>query len=135
MTEQVAFDDLHCASAQLAAVHALGVAIALDDFGQGHSSLAHLRELPIETIKIDRAFVRGLPHQNADAALVRAVVQVADALDLRVVAEGVETREQADALRALGVDEGQGFFFARPMPLEQALQYALAHETASGARG
>ena len=93
-----------------------------------------MRELPIDTIKIDRVFVRGLPHQHGDAALVRAVVQVADALGLRVVAEGVETSEQASALRALGVHEGQGYYFARPLPLEEALAYALEQATASDAR-
>lgn len=134
VTEQAAFDDLASASATLTALHELGVRVALDDFGQGFSSLARLRELPIDTIKIDRVFVRGLPRQHGDAALVRAVVQVADALGLRVVAEGVETSEQADALRSLGVHEGQGYFFARPMPLEEALEYALAHEAESGTR-
>jgi diguanylate cyclase len=128
VTEQAAFDDLASASATLASLRGLGVRIALDDFGQGFSSLAHLRAMPIDTIKIDRVFVRELPQQHEDAALVRAVVQVADALGLRVVAEGVETSEQADALRALGVHEGQGYFFARPMLLEQALAYALVHE-------
>jgi EAL domain-containing protein (putative c-di-GMP-specific phosphodiesterase class I) len=128
VTEQAAFDDLASASATLAGLRALGVRVALDDFGQGFSSLAHLRQLPIDVLKIDRAFVRGLPSDAADAALVRAVVQVATALGVRVVAEGVETREQADALRALGVHEGQGYYFARPLPLEEALAFARAQE-------
>ena len=133
VTEQAAFDELASASATLAGLRALGVRVALDDFGQGFSSLAHLRQLPIDVLKIDRAFVRGLPSDAADAALVRAVVQVATALRVRVVAEGVETREQADALRALGVHEGQGYYFARPLPLEEALAFASAQETSSGA--
>ena len=106
-----------------------GVRLALDDFGIGYSSLAYLRHLPVKTIKIDRSFVRDLG-QDADAeALVRAIVMLGHGLRMRVVAEGVENETQLDLLRALGCDEVQGFFIARPMDAG-ALERLLASESA-----
>ncbi len=94
---------------------ALGVAIAVDDFGTGYASLSYLRYYPIDTLKLDRLFTGGVDSAE-DIAIVRAVIAFANSLDLSVIAEGIETREQAEQLRSLGCTLGQGFYFARPLP-------------------
>lgn len=96
----------------------LGVRLSVDDFGTGYSSLAYLRRFPVDILKIDRAFIAGLTKDTPDEALVRASIEMAHALDLLVVAEGVETTEQRDCLRALGCDIAQGFLFSRPVAPE-----------------
>jgi diguanylate cyclase (GGDEF)-like protein len=93
----------------------LGVTLALDDFGTGHSSLAHLREFPIDTLKIARPFVAGLPEGELDGVFVEAIVRLATSLGLEVVAEGIESAGQADAVAALGCTHGQGFYFGAPL--------------------
>ena len=92
----------------------LGVEVSLDDFGTGFSSLAHLKDLPIDEIKIDRSFVRGLDVNAADLAIVRSTISLAHDLGLRVVAEGVETTTVADELESLGCDLLQGYLIGRP---------------------
>jgi EAL domain-containing protein (putative c-di-GMP-specific phosphodiesterase class I) len=98
------------------ALHALGGQLALDDFGTGHSSLLVLKRLPIQTVKVDRAFVQGLDDDDQDAAIIEAVASLAHALGLRAVAEGIETETQRRKSHELGCDLGQGFLFARPLP-------------------
>ena len=97
----------------------LGVRLAIDDFGTGYSSLTYVRGLPVDEVKIDKAFITNLADDRADQAVVRAIVELAHSLDLITVAEGVETADQALTLEALGVDEVQGFFYARPMESDQ----------------
>jgi diguanylate cyclase (GGDEF)-like protein len=97
----------------------LGVRLAIDDFGTGYSSLTYVRGLPVDEVKIDKAFITNLADDRADQAVVRAIVELAHSLDLITVAEGVETADQALTLEALGVDEVQGFFYARPMGSDQ----------------
>jgi EAL domain-containing protein (putative c-di-GMP-specific phosphodiesterase class I) len=94
----------------------LGIEITIDDFGTGYSSLAYLKRFAITGLKIDRAFVADLPSSRSAGAIVNAIVATAHALDLRVVAEGVETRDQADFLTASNCDQAQGYLFARPIP-------------------
>jgi EAL domain-containing protein (putative c-di-GMP-specific phosphodiesterase class I) len=100
---------------RLADLHRLGVRLAIDDFGTGYASLAHLRQLPLDIIKIDPSFVAGLGHDDTLTLLTRTVVQLGRALGLRVVAEGIEQPRQLIALREMGCDDGQGFLVARPM--------------------
>jgi diguanylate cyclase (GGDEF)-like protein/PAS domain S-box-containing protein len=103
----------------------LGIQISLDDFGTGHSSLAWLRKFPIDTIKIDRSFVSFLTTNQDDQAICKAVLALANSLDLKTVAEGVETAEQANLLQTLGCDKLQGFHFYKPMPQEKIMSCLL----------
>jgi len=102
------------AEARLAALRLLGVGVAVDDFGAGHSSLGRLKALPLDVLKIDRAFVAGLAHDEHDSAIVHTVVSLARALGLRTTAEGIEDQSQWGLLAQLGCDQGQGFVFSRP---------------------
>ncbi len=124
LTETALTDDLDLASRALLAIRATGVRIAVDDFGTGYSSLTHLQRLPIDTIKIDRSFVRGLGEVGAAdrATIVSAVVGIATAMGLDSVAEGIETDAQLAALRELDCARGQGYLFAGPVPVEALLR-------------
>ena len=119
LTETVLMDDIDGHVAVMREVKELGVSLALDDFGKGYSSLSYLHRFPIDRIKVDRAFVGGLPDSRASLAIVSAVVSFARALDIEVVAEGVETQAHVDALRDLGCEYAQGFFFHRPLEPER----------------
>ena len=116
--ETAALEDLEQVAQSIARCRELGVSFALDDFGTGYSSLTYLRRLPISTIKIDRSFVARMLVDPADQAIVRAVVDLAHAFGRTCVAEGVETPEHLQALRAMGCELAQGFAIARPMPAE-----------------
>ncbi|MSO54067.1 MAG: EAL domain-containing protein [Rhodospirillales bacterium] len=94
---------------------AMGLGLSVDDFGTGYSSLSHLNRMPIDKLKIDRSFVKGLPGDGDDAAIVTAILDMAKALKLKVVAEGVETRAQFDFLKANGCDKIQGYLFGKPL--------------------
>jgi diguanylate cyclase (GGDEF)-like protein len=118
ITESAMMDDERGTLESLEALRSLGVRLALDDFGTGYSPLKLLKRVPAHVIKIDQSFVRGLGDRPEDAAIVGAVIAVARSLRLRVVAEGIETEQQAEQLRAMGCDLGQGFLFARPLPPE-----------------
>ncbi len=118
LTETVLMEDPHLYLQPLRDLKALGLHLALDDFGTGHASLSYLKRFPFDILKIDRSFVRGLGRDAADRAIVRGVIDMAHALGLRVVAEGIEDREHLVELRALGCDLAQGYHFARPLPAE-----------------
>ena len=120
VTETAALGNMELARAQLAQLRDLGLKVAMDDFGTGFSSLDMLRRLPLSVVKIDRSLVDPMPAADA-VAVVRAICQLADALRLRVVAEGVETEAQATAALLAGCHELQGYLYARPLPPEQAL--------------
>ncbi len=118
-TESVAMDDVLATQRMIDQLEGLGVQLSFDDFGTGHSSLAMLRQLRVHELKIDRLFVQDVATDAKAHDLVEAVVRLAHVLEMKVVAEGVETEAQRDALIRLGCDELQGFFFARPMPAGQ----------------
>ena len=114
VTETVLMADLRESSKVLGLLREAGVRVAVDDFGTGYSSLAYTRRLPIDTLKLDRMFVAGLARHPGDAAIVAAVATMAHGLDVDLVAEGVETASQVEALCRLGYEVGQGYYFARP---------------------
>ena len=118
ITESVLIGDAERTVSTLQALRASGIEVAVDDFGTGYSSLAYLARLPINRLKIDRAFVMRMTGDPRSAALVQAIVSMAHGLGLAVTAEGVETAEQAEALREMGCDEAQGYWFSRPITLK-----------------
>ena len=122
VTESVCMDDLPETVGTLDKLKAMGIRISVDDFGTGYSSLSYLKRYPFHTLKIDRTFVGDLPSDLDDVALVEAVLVMAKGLGLQVLAEGVETEEQRQYLTSRKCDLLQGFFFSRPLPLEQFLR-------------
>ena len=118
LTETSIMENTDAAVRVLGQIRKLGVKVAIDDFGTGYSSLSYLKRLPIDTLKLDRSFVKGATTDPDDAALVMAIVTLAHNLRLRVIAEGVETKDQVAFLRLLRCDEGQGYLFGKPMPPE-----------------
>jgi len=115
ITERALIDDFGLAARHLREASALGVSFALDDFGTGHSSFSHLRQLPIQRLKIDREFIAGIDHDPRDQKIVRAITAMAHALELQVVAEGVETEAELAMLRRVRCDLMQGYLTGRPM--------------------
>ena len=130
VTEGLLIDDWEGALARMSALVQLGIRFSIDDFGTGYSSLAYLRKLPLFELKIDRSFVRDTPHDPGDTSIVETILSMARNLKLRVVAEGVETRAQADFLVAAGCPVLQGFLFARPQPLADWLAQRLGQRQA-----
>ncbi|MFD0739283.1 EAL domain-containing protein [Lysobacter koreensis] len=120
-------------NAMLLRLKSLGVGLSIDDFGTGYSSLAYLRRLPIDTLKIDGQFIRDLTSNPDDAAIALAILRMAHSLKLKVVAEGVETQAQLDWLSQQGCDQAQGYFIARPMPVDVLEQAWHEHEARRGA--
>jgi EAL domain-containing protein (putative c-di-GMP-specific phosphodiesterase class I) len=118
VTESTAMADGDTGFRALRDLSGEGIRVAIDDFGTGYSSLEQLRRMPVDIVKVDRSFVTGMAADSTDRELVAAVVGMGRALKLSVVAEGIETPEQVEALRELGCDTGQGFLFARPLPAD-----------------
>ena len=116
LTETFLMQEAKCTFTGMRELRAMGVHLALDDFGTGYSSLSYLQRFPIDTLKIDQSFVRDLISDADDANIVRAVIGMGNSLHMRVIAEGIETRQQLDFLRAQGCPVGQGFYFSRPVP-------------------
>ena len=115
LTESTLMNDVEAMLERLNLLKTLGVRLAIDDFGTGYSSLSYLRQFPIDVLKIDRSFVSGMAETKESAAIVHTLVQLGKVLELTTVAEGVETAEQCQRLRAEGVNVGQGFLFSRPL--------------------
>jgi diguanylate cyclase (GGDEF)-like protein/PAS domain S-box-containing protein len=118
ITESMLMDEPEVAIERLRRLKDLGVQLAIDDFGTGYSSLSHLRRFPVDVLKIDRSFVASLLSGPEDAALAHAIVKLGHTLQLRTVAEGIETEEQWSTLRSIGCEYGQGYLFSRPLPTE-----------------
>ena len=126
LTETLLADGMEVTLARMGTLKALGVTLALDDFGMGYSSLSSLKRLPLDQLKIDKSFVAEVLTDRADAAICRAIVTLAHSLNLKVVAEGVETQVQHDFLIAEGCDQFQGFLFSTPLPITQFEAYLAA---------
>jgi EAL domain-containing protein (putative c-di-GMP-specific phosphodiesterase class I) len=107
---------------KLQALDRLGIRLSIDDFGTGYSSLGHLKRFPIRTLKIDQSFIQDITTDANDAAIAQAIIALAESLQLKVIAEGVETKDQLDLLRRYHCDEMQGYLFARPMPANKLLE-------------
>ncbi|MFZ2649470.1 MAG: EAL domain-containing protein [Burkholderiaceae bacterium] len=123
LTESQLMEDNDASRAMLASISKLGVKVAIDDFGTGHSSLSYLKRFNIDTLKIDRSFVREVTSNDEDRAIATAIIALGRSLELKVVAEGVETLHQADYLRALGCDEIQGYLLSRPISSEKLVAW------------
>jgi len=116
ITETALMTDPGAALGTLEELRSLGVLLAVDDFGTGYSSFTYLKQFPVDELKIDRSFVAGMSTDAGDRAIVASCVHLAHAMGLVAVAEGVESAAERDALRALGCDQAQGYFFGRPLP-------------------
>jgi EAL domain-containing protein (putative c-di-GMP-specific phosphodiesterase class I) len=116
ITETLIMGDVQSSIASLTAIRALGITVAIDDFGTGYSSLSYLVRLPVDTLKIDRSFVTDMTTGPEGLSLVSTVINLAHSLGLKVVAEGVETKEQSNLLGLLRCDEMQGFLFSKAVP-------------------
>ena len=131
ITESVAMEDTQTTQRALEQLRQLGVYLSIDDFGTGYSSLSYLRQLQVQQIKVDRSFIQDIDSSEAARAVVKAVIDLAHALGLRVIAEGVENVAQRDILLSMGCDGFQGFLFARPMPAEQLWAWMHAQPTST----
>ena len=131
VTENALMNNLNTAVEILEEIRRLGVKISIDDFGSGYSSLAYLRKLPVNSLKVDRSFIREIPAQPNDMAITSAIIAMAHKLQLRVVAEGVESEEQLDFLRANDCDLIQGYLFSRPLSLEALQAWLISPMEAS----
>jgi EAL domain-containing protein (putative c-di-GMP-specific phosphodiesterase class I) len=122
LTEGMLMDELDETLGILGQLKRAGVRLAIDDFGTGYSSLSYLTRFPIDVLKIDRSFIRGITHDASQMNITRAIIAMAHGLKLDVVAEGVETREQAELLHRESCDLIQGYLYGRPMPAEDFTQ-------------
>jgi diguanylate cyclase (GGDEF)-like protein/PAS domain S-box-containing protein len=127
ITETVVMEDLSGAREVMKKLNRLGVRLAIDDFGTGHSSLAYLKQFPVHEVKVDRTFVQGVAESPVDSAIVRAIIDLANAMGIAAVAEGVETTDQVAELKMLGCQVGQGFYFSRPLRAEEFDELLTRH--------
>jgi EAL domain-containing protein (putative c-di-GMP-specific phosphodiesterase class I) len=128
ITESVAVEDAERAVSTLQRLKELGVCLSIGEFGTGNSSLGSVKRFPVDTLKIDRSFVLGIQSDPEDVAVVTAIVSLAHSLGLETVADGVDTKEQLEALKELGCQRGQGHYFARPRPSEAIAQLLGSRE-------
>jgi len=131
ITESVMSHDMDSALEKLTAIRNLGVRLAIDDFGTGYSSLSQLKRFPIDVLKIDRSFIKGIPSDKEDIAITEAILALAGSLGVRIVAEGVETAEQQTFLQRHDCHEMQGFYFSRPIPPEDFARLLRSHTTSA----
>jgi EAL domain-containing protein (putative c-di-GMP-specific phosphodiesterase class I) len=133
ITESLIMQDTEANVAKLKAIRQMGISVAIDDFGTGHSSLSLIHRLPVDTLKIDRAFVAGMNASPDGLAIVTTIISLARSLGLKVVAEGVETEEQVKMLRLLNCEEIQGYAISRPLPEDQFEAWCEAYRAKGGA--
>jgi EAL domain-containing protein (putative c-di-GMP-specific phosphodiesterase class I) len=126
ITETAIFDNAERAAETLYKLRQMGFRIALDDFGTGYSSLYNIRKFALDCLKIDKSFIDGMGRERESAAIVQSIVHLGKALGLGVVAEGVETEAQVQALRVAGASHLQGYYFSRPVPADEAKAIAVA---------
>lgn len=124
LTESAVMSDVEDNIDRLAEFQQMGITVAIDDFGTGYSSLSYLKRFPIDTLKIDRSFIDELASSENDVAIVKAIMLLADTMQLKVVAEGIETLEQLKILNQFGCQYIQGYFFSKPLPYEQFVSFA-----------
>lgn len=129
ITESTAMQDVNQSIGILEKLAAMGVEISIDDFGTGYSSLEYLKRLPIHHLKIDRSFVKDIPMDTDDAAITAAISAMAHSLNLTVVAEGIETKDQLEFLRSLECAEGQGYLFSKPISAATLTELLTQHYT------
>ncbi len=127
LTESLLVDDMESTISKMTTLKAEGIGFSLDDFGTGYSSLNYLKRLPLDLLKIDQSFVRDLPTDPSDAAIVRTIISLGQSLGLTVVAEGVETEAERDFLASTGCHAYQGYLFSRPLPIEEFDQFIDEH--------
>jgi EAL domain-containing protein (putative c-di-GMP-specific phosphodiesterase class I) len=133
ITESIVMEHPDDAAALLQEISQLGVRIAIDDFGTGYSSLAYLQKFPINTLKIDQTFVSEITHNDSKSVIVDSIISMADKLNLKVVAEGIETRSQLEFFKKRKCHEAQGYYFSRPLPTEKFAE-KLQEMVQSGAK-
>ncbi|QXC63625.1 EAL domain-containing protein [Aquihabitans sp. G128] len=131
LTESILMDTVGSSVATMHALHDLGIHLSIDDFGTGYSSLSYLKRLPIDTLKIDKSFVDGLGMEGDDTSIVQAIVSLARALQMDVLAEGIETETQLQALVDLGCDNGQGYLWSPGVPAAEATAWVDHDRSAS----
>ncbi|RTL28752.1 MAG: EAL domain-containing protein [Rhodocyclaceae bacterium] len=132
VTESLIMENPEHARQVIHAIQDLGITTAVDDFGTGYSSLAYLKVLPINNLKVDRAFVSDLPHDENDAAITRAIVGLGQTLGFEITAEGIETVEQLEFLRSIGCNHGQGYLFGKPMPFPEFEDWIIRGQHGGG---
>ena len=128
LTETVLLEDLTIAQPMLDDLSSYGVGIHIDDFGTGYSSLSYLAQLPVKTIKIDQTFIKQMSDPGANTRVIEAIIALGKAMELEVVAEGVETDQQYAIVRKLGCDLVQGYFVAKPMPADELRSWCDGYE-------
>ena len=126
LTESILMDHSKETFDKLEMLNNLGFSISIDDFGTGYSSLSYLKRYPINTLKIDRSFISDLPQDLNDVAISNAIIALGNSLTMKIVAEGVETKEQAEFLEARSCDLAQGFFYSKPMTVSQTMEFIMA---------
>jgi diguanylate cyclase (GGDEF)-like protein/PAS domain S-box-containing protein len=131
ITESMVMEDISSAREVMKKLNRLGVRLAIDDFGTGHSSLAYLKQFPVHEVKVDRAFVQGVAESPVDSAIVRAVIDLANAMGIATVAEGVETKSQVAGLKMLGCQVAQGFYFSHPLHADEFDRLLTRHFAAA----